>query len=209
VKFIKFFEHIKTGRFYQISIENNIIQMNAANASNTISESDYGIHTLVVYEDLTILREFYSQYVKKGIEERNEVIQLAPFYEDSVRKILSEGHMSIDIEKWEKAEKSLIIVDSLKKYIGNVSPDSDYNYNKTLVEYAKSKGKAGVSIIADKGTFPFKHRIDDLVNFELSLPSKYDIELKRICVYHQKDLNRLSEEQKQKLLSHHVTAIKI
>jgi hypothetical protein len=185
--------------------------MNTANASNTISESDYGIHTLVVYEDLVILREFYSRYVKKGIEERNEVIQLAPFYEteDSVRKILSEGSTSIDIEKWEKAEESLIIVDSLKKYTGNVSPESDYNYNKTLVEYAKSKGKSGVSIIADKGTFPFKHHIDDLVNFELSLPSKYDIELKRICVYHQKDFNRLSEEQKLKLINHHVIAVKI
>ena len=185
--------------------------MQAVNASNTISESDYGIHTLVVYEDLVMLREFYSHYVKKGIEERNEVIQLAPFYEteDSVRKTLSEGYLSLDIEKWEKAERSLIIVDSLKKYIGNVSPDSDYKFNKNLVKYAKSKGKTGVSIIADKGTFPFKHRIDDLVNFELSLPSKYDIELKRICVYHQKDLNRLSEEQKQKLLNHHVIAIKI
>ena len=185
--------------------------MHVENASNTISESDYGIHTLVVYEDLVMLREFYSQYVKKGIEERNEVIQLAPFYEteDSVRKTLSEGHIPIDIEKWEKAEKSLIIVDSLKKYTGNVSSDSDYNYNKNLVEYAKAKGKSGVSIIADKGTFPFKHRIDDLVNFELSLPSKYDIDLKRICVYHQKDFNRLSDEQKQKLVNHHVIAIKI
>jgi hypothetical protein len=185
--------------------------MNAANASNIISESDYGIHTLVVYEDLVILREFYSQYVKKGFEERNEVIQLAPFYEteDSVRKVLSKGHVSLDIEKWEKAEKSLIIVDSSKKYIGNVSPDSDYDYNKHLVEYAKAIGKSGVSIIADKGTFPFKHRIDDLVNFELSLPSKYDIELKRICVYHQKDFNSLQEEQRQKLQSHHVIAVKI
>lgn len=185
--------------------------MHAANASNTISESDYGIHTLVVYEDLVILREFYSQYVKKAIEERNEVIQMAPFYEteDSVRKTLSKGRTPIDIEKWEKAEKSLVIVDSLKKYIGNVSPDSDYNYNKNLVEYAKAMGKSGVSIIADIGAFPFKHRIDDLVNFELSLPSKYDIELKRICVYHQKDFNRISEEQNQKLLNHHVIAIRI
>ena len=87
--------------------------------------------------------------------------------------------------------------------------DSDYDYNKNLVEYAKAMEKSGVATIADKGTFPFKHRIDDLVNFELSLPSKYDIELKRICVYHQKDFSRLSEEQKLKLLSHHVIAIKI
>ena len=97
--------------------------MHTADASNTISESDYGIHILVVYEDLIMLREFYSQYVKKGIEERNEVIQLAPFYEteDSVRRVLSEGNISIDVEKSEKVEKSLIIVDSLKKYTGNVS----------------------------------------------------------------------------------------
>ena len=185
--------------------------MHTANASNTISESDYGIHALVVYEDLEKLREFYSQYVKKGIEERNEVIQLAPFYEteDSVRKTLSEGHISIDLKKWEKSEKSLIIVDSLKKYLGNESLESDYNYNKNLVEYAKAMGKSGVSIIADNGAFPFKHRIDELVNFELSLPSKYDIDLKRICLYHQKDFNRLSKEQKQKLLNHHAIAIKI
>ena len=185
--------------------------MHTSNASNTISESDYGIHILVVYEDLVMLREFYSQYVKKGIEERNEVIQLAPFYEteDSVRRVLSEGNISIDVEKSEKVEKSLIIVDSLKKYTGNVSPDSDYDYNKNLVEYAKAMEKSGVATIADKGTFPFKHRIDNLVNFELSLPSKYDIDLKRICVYHQKDFNRLAEEQRQKLINHHVISIKI
>ena len=142
---------------------------------------------------------------------KNEVIRLAPFYEteNSVRKALFEGHIPIDIKKWEKAEESLIIIDSLKKYIGDISPGSDYDYNKNLVEYAKANKKSGVSIIADKGAFVFKHRIDDLVNFELSLPSKYDMDLKRICVYHQKDFNRLLKEQKQKLVNHHVTAIKI
>jgi len=142
---------------------------------------------------------------------KNEDIRLAPFYEteNSVRKALFERHIPIDIEKWEKAEESLIIVDSLKKYIGDISPGSDYDYNKNLVEYAKANKKSGVSIIADKGTFPFKHRIDDLVNFELSLPSKYDIDLKRICVYHQKDFDKVSERQRQKLLNHHMIAVKI
>ena len=85
---------------------------------------------------------------------------------------------------------------------------TDYDYNKHLVEYAKAMGKSGVSIIADKGTFPFKHRIDDLVNFELSIPLKYDIDLKRICMYHQKYFNRLSKEQKQKLVNHHAIVYK-
>ena len=69
-------------------------------ASNTISESEYGTHALVIYENLETLREFYSQYIKKRIEEKNEFIQLASFYEteDSVRKTLSAGHVSIDVD---------------------------------------------------------------------------------------------------------------
>ncbi|CAN5828993.1 hypothetical protein BH23THE1_BH23THE1_31230 [soil metagenome] len=39
--------------------------MEVEDASNAISESDYGTHTLVVYEDLEKLRRFYSYYVKK------------------------------------------------------------------------------------------------------------------------------------------------
>ena len=102
-----------------------------------------------------------------------------------------------------------MIIDSLKKYSDNESPKSDYNYNKNLVDYAKTKGKAGVSVLSDTGTFAFKHRIEELVNYELSLPSKYDIDLKRVCMFHKKDFNRLSEEQKQKLLNHHSISIKI
>ena len=54
---------------------------------------------------------------QKEIEERNEVIHLALFYEseNSGRKTISEWHIPIDIEKWEKAEESLIIIDSTKK----------------------------------------------------------------------------------------------
>ena len=51
--------------------------------------------------------------------------------------------------------------------------------NKKLVDYAKAMGKSGVSILGDMGAFPYKHRIEELVNYELSLPSKYDIDLKR------------------------------
>lgn len=194
-----------------MSFEDDIMKMQLENASNIISESDYGTHTLIVYQNLNILREFYSYYVKKRIEEKNEVIQLAPFYEteDSVRKSLSEGEISIDIEKWEKEERSLIIVDSLKKYSDLDSPESDNNFNKNLIESAKTMGKAGVSILTDTGAFPFKHREEDLVNYELALPSKYDIDLKRVCLFHQKDFNKLSEDQKQKLVDHHGISIKI
>src|SRR6187399_3304558 len=89
----------------------------------------------------------------------------------------------------------------IKKYFGDEYLDSDYDSNKKLVDYAKAIGKSGVSILADLGAFPYKHRMEELVKYELSLPTKYDIDLKRLCLYHKRDFNRLSEEQKQKLLS--------
>jgi len=194
-----------------VSYEDDIMKMQLENASNIISESDYGTHTLIVYQNLDLLRKFYSHYVKKRIEEKNEVIQLAPFYEteDSVRKSLSDGEVSINIEKWEKEERSLIIIDSLKKYTDNDTPEADNDFNKNLVDSVKTMGRAGVSILTDTGAFPYKNREEDLVNYELALPSKYDMDLKRVCLYHQKDFDRLSEKQKQKLLNHHEFAIKI
>ena len=38
---------------------------------------------------------------------------------------------------------------------------------------------------------------------ELSMPSQFDIDLKRFCVFHKQDFNTLSEEQQQKLVIHH------
>lgn len=194
-----------------MAFEDDIMKMQLENASDTISESDYGTHTLIVYQNLETLREFYSYYVKKRIVEKNEFIQITPFYEteDSVRRSLSEGEISIDIEKWEKEEKSLIIIDSLKKYSDNDSPESDNNFKKNLVESAKTMGKAGVSILTDIGAFPYKYHEEELLNYELALPLKYDIDLKRVCLYHQTDFDKLSDDQKQKLVDHHGISIKI
>ena len=196
---------------FYIPVRDKILSMDIENAANTISESDYGTHTLVIYEDLEKLREFYSYYIKKRVEERNEVIQLAPFYEteDSVRKSLSEGHFSIDVEKWEKDKKSLIIVDSLEKYYGDETVESSYISSRKLVKDAKMMGKSGVSVLGDMGAFHYKHRIQELVDYELFLPSHYDIDMKGICLYHQKDFNRLSVGQKQKVIDHHEISLKI
>ena len=145
------------------------------------------------------------------IEEKNEIVQIASFYEtvDSVRKTLSEGTKSINLQKSEIKDRSLVIIDSSKKYTELNSPEADNDFTIGLVEQAKAIQKAGVSILTDTGSFPYSGREQDLVNYELSLPSKYDIDLKRLCLFHQNDFDRLSEEQKRKLLNHHSIAIKI
>jgi hypothetical protein len=82
-----------------------------------------------------------------------------------------EGQISIDIEKWKKYEKSLIIACSLKKHFGNDAIESDYDSNKNSVYYANAMGESSISILGDTGSFPHKDCLLDLVNDKLSLPS--------------------------------------
>jgi hypothetical protein len=186
--------------------------MELEEAVDEFSSKDYGIHYLIIYPDLITLREFYSYYIQKNIEEKNEVVQIAPFYEteDSVRETLSKGHRAIkDIEKLEN-EKSLIIVDSFKKYLQNKKDvKSNYNDLKRLIEDSKRMNKNGVTVFSDLGAFLFNGRAQDLVEYELFLPTQFDINLKGFCLYHKDDFNKLTYEQKQNLAKHHGMNIEI
>jgi hypothetical protein len=160
-------------------------------------------------------REFCSFYTRKSIEEKNELVYLAPFYDtvNSVRKSLAEGHLPIDATKLETNEKSLILVDSLEQYIDNngsaLTAKSLLNGIKHIVKYANDLEKNGVSILGDMGSFLFKNQIQSLVNYELNLPSRFEMNLKGVCMYHQKDFDRLSEDSQKKIIEHHTIAVKI
>jgi hypothetical protein len=76
----------------------------------------------------------------------------------------------------------------------------------SLLKQAQNSGKSGVSVIADLASFYFHNGIDKLIEYEMSLPTKYDdnMKLKGYCLYHQEDFDRrLTKQQKQKLLEHH------
>jgi hypothetical protein len=60
-----------------------------------------------------------------------------------------------------------------------------------------------VLVIADARAFFHLNKKDKLIEHELSMPSQFDINLKRFCVFHKQDFNTLSEEQRQKLMNHH------
>ena len=177
-------------------------------ALEQINQAEHGPHYIIIYPDLDTSRELYSNYVHKQIKENNEIVLVNPFYEttDSVRQILSEryDHGSDDTSKFEK-EESLIIADALEEYLG----DQPLIYvKKSLENYAKM-GKNGVSVLADLGAYPHKSMYNDLVDYESSLPTQYNMPLKGFCLYHQKDFDRFSHEQKQKLIEHHDKAIEI
>ena len=110
----------------------------------------------------------------------------------------------------EDEDNSLIIVDSLSKYSGQENDaESIWSANQEMVEYANGLGKKGVSIIGDMGSFLFEDRIEELVNYELYLPRRFEINLKGICLYHQKDFDRLSEYQMKTVTNQHEKVIRI
>ena len=135
------------------------------------------------------------------------MILINPFYEttDSVRQILSKN--GVNVSKYEK-EKVLVIIDSLKEYFGQ-QQQSNILFIKNLAKYAKQMGKSCLSVLGDIGAYPHNSKYDDLVNYELSLPTKFDVDMKGFCLYHEKDFNKFLDEQKQQLINHHSKALKI
>jgi hypothetical protein len=172
--------------------------------------AEYGVHYLVIYPDMITLRRIYSYYAKMQLEDNNEIVLILPYYEttEMVRNVLSgedkyNQGSTIDVRKYEK-EGSLMIIDSVKAYFRS---DTDLmSFIGSLSKQAQNSGKSGVSVIADLASFYFHNGIDKLIEYEMSLPIKYDnnMKLKGYCLYHQEDFDRrLTKQQKQKLLEHH------
>ena len=209
-------------------VHQNVTFSSKAEISEHIKQAEDGSHYLLIYPGLSTLREIYSSCIKSEIECSNNIVLILSYYEspDKLRKILSDGFDSkntdkddtIDVRKYEK-EGSLVIMDSLKGYFGS---DHDYGVDSSsnglmtfirqLLKSAEHLGKNGISVFADLGSFYHYNEQDDygktsdrLVDYELSLPSKYDgVKLKGFCIYHKADFDRrFTEEQKQKLLNHH------
>ena len=189
----------------------NLISDNSNDVLKQLRQAEFGAHYIIVYYDMMTLRQIYSGYIKAQLEDNNEIVLILPYYEttEGVRRILSGennngiGDSIIDIRKHEK-EGSLIIIDSVKAYFGS---DTDLmSFIGKLSRQAQNSGKSGVSVIADLASFYFHNGIDKLIDYEMSLPTKYDdqMKLKGFCFYHQEDFDkRLSKDQKQKLLEHH------
>jgi MEDS: MEthanogen/methylotroph, DcmR Sensory domain len=184
----------------------NLLNCHVNDVVDHVSQAEYGVHHLIIYPDLATLRELYSSYIGKRIEENDEIVLINPFYETtgSVRQVLAQSNHGLDVSKYEK-KGSLMIADALEEYLGN---QPLIYLKKGLANYAKM-GKKGLSVLADLGAYSYKSKYKDLVDYELSLPTKYDVPMKGFCLYHQRDFDKLSDEQKQKLIEHHGKAIKI
>jgi MEDS: MEthanogen/methylotroph, DcmR Sensory domain len=189
----------------------NLISGNSNDVLKQLRQAEYGAHYIIVYYDMMTLRQIYLRYIKTQLEDNNELVLILPYYETTeiVRSVLSgennsgNGGSMIDVRKYEK-EGSLMIIDATEAYF---SSDTDLmSFVEKLAKQAQTSGKKGISVIADLASFYHFNRIDKLIEYEMSLPTKYDdkMKLKGFCFYHQEDFDRrLTEQQKQMLLEHH------
>jgi hypothetical protein len=103
----------------------------------------------------------------------------------------------------------LSIIDSLRKYDGQENAGSIWNDIQEMIKYANGLGKKGISIMGDMGSFLFEKRMQDLIDYELCLTKRFEVNLKGICLHRYKDFDRLSEDQKQIIVNQHEIAIRI
>jgi hypothetical protein len=177
--------------------ENGIRNYHLDDALEQIKQSEYGAHHLIIYPNQRVLRELYTKYVKTQLEQENKIVVILPHYEttDSLRKFLIAADNDNE-DMMKKYKDSLIVMDSIKGHFG---ADDHMAFVNSLVNHAEN----GVLVIADAGAFFHLNKKGKLMEHELSMPSRFDTDLKRFCVFHKQDFNTLAEEQLQKLINHH------
>jgi DcmR-like sensory protein len=165
-----------------------------------------GAHNILIYNDLKAFREIYSQYSRALLAE-NEIIVIATQYDtiSDVKNTLRLG--GIDVEKY-LSQETLFIIDAQQGY-QDADDSGIWKLYKSLISRAKKEGRRGVTFFGDLGSFFGFEKIEELMQYELSLPQNYEDTLKGICCYHLKDFENLSETQQQTLFDHHFKSMSV
>jgi len=149
-----------------------------------------------------------------------------------MKEILTGNHKKSDANNIEGyvRDGSLVIVDSLMSYFNNnhkYAADAENNLNflsliRILLNHGIRNNKNGITIFSDMGSFfhiglQYDHDIRNndviiqrILEFERSIPSRYkNLELKKFCLYHQKDYEShfVTTRQKAQLLDCHGRSI--
>ena len=217
-------------------LDHNTITRGISQIQFALFNSPPESHNLIVYSDIRVLRALYPAYVKSLLE-FNEIVLMLSYYDhpSMVRQILEVGSKKngqTDIERYLN-DGSLVVVDSLMTYFNpeqisriNNSVNRKINFLsliRILLNHGIRNNKKGISIFSDMGSFfhyGSNHRYNkndndithNIMEFERSIPANYkNFELKKFCMYHQKDYEShfASTRQKAQLLDCHSRSILI
>jgi len=130
-------------------------------------QTPIGIHQIVVYpNNIDVLREMYFHYIKKLLEDNNEIVIFFPYYEtsDSVKNVLSSStinkksnsikNTAANEEKNNSNKKDVTI--DIKRYINNgslVIIDSDRTFSSEEERTINYQAKKYDRIIKSNNNF--------------------------------------------------------
>ena len=168
-------------------------------ARQVLLEADYGTHFLLTYPDMDSWKALYPSAARKYLQDDNSIVLVVPFYQTTqdARQTLAQ-HIA-NLEQYEK-EGSLAVIDSIKAYFSEIGM---MTFIDTLIKHAYATGKSGLTVFADMGSFSHMQSMHKLVEHEISLPTKYNFNLRAFCIYHNGNFNTLESNQKQSVYEHH------
>jgi MEDS: MEthanogen/methylotroph, DcmR Sensory domain len=173
-----------------------------------IKNSNYGDHKLVIYPRLEQFEEFYVECCKDSILDRNEIFVVATYYQP-VYEVRNKLHLlaGIDTARYEN-NGTLGILDSEMAYQPSVEQTGEYNISmiltSLLIKHAQESDKKRITLLTDLGTFFLNKRIAELISHEVSVSSRIDANIRSFCCYHKDNFSVLQEEQRNRILQHHL-----
>jgi hypothetical protein len=161
--------------------------------------TDLHDHNMLVYHDLSTHRKIYSESAKQALN-NNEVVFLATTYDsfDRIKDSLTQAGISVNKET---KEGNLIILDAVKAY--QIDVHGALKFVTTLANRAERHERVGVFGLTEMGSFFIAEQIASLVEYEQSLPKKWDLNFKSACTYHKGDFATLPIDQREIILSAH------
>jgi hypothetical protein len=184
-----------------------IVRGSALEIAETTARKDLiepGSHTLLVYNDLEAFREIYTQY-SLALLPKNEIVVIGTQYE-TINNVKNTLRLSgLDVERYLN-QGTLFILDAQHGY-QDAGSHGMWKFAISLLLRVKKEGRRGVTWFGDAGSFFSFEKIEELMQYELSLPQKDEDSIKTVCSYHLKDFEKLTEAQKQTLFDHHFKSI--
>ncbi len=193
----------------QHQYSHKIVHGNSLELAQTMANKELiepGSHNLLVYDDLKTFREIYTQ-CSKALLLQNEIVVISTQYEP-IKEVKNNLRLAgVGVERYLN-EGMLFILDAQHGY-HDADIQGIWNFAQNLLNRVKQEGRQGVTWIGDLGSFFSFEKMDELVQYELSLPQKneQDTAIKLVCSYHLKDFEQLNENRKQTLFDHHFKSI--
>jgi hypothetical protein len=166
-----------------------------------LCDTRYGEHNIVIYPNLETFREIYTHFAKNRIQEKNDRVVLFPHYETA--KSVEQAFMELDLATRDLvANGSLEIIDS---HHGFFDPAQSFiQLAEASAAEAVRSGKSGAIFIADMGPFFHRQKLELLVSHECAIKSQLKgFRFSIFCCYHQKDFQKMTKAQEEKLCENH------